>query len=220
LPGRRVFLTGGTGYLGTRLAKRLLARGHGVRALVRAGSERKVPPGVEVVPGDALDARTYADRIAPCDTFVHLVGVAHPSPAKAAAFRDIDLAGIREAAPAAAAARVAHFVYVSVAQPAPVMQAYVAVRAEGERLVRETGLAATFMRPFYVLGPGHRWPYLLLPLYWAAGLFPASRETARRIGLVTLAQMLDALVAAVEEPPSGIRVVDVPAIRAAGRRAL
>jgi hypothetical protein len=39
------------------------------------------------------------------------------------------------------------------------------------------------------------------------------RETARRLGLVTLAQMAAALVRAVENPVSGIRVVEVPDIR-------
>ena len=48
-----------------------------------------------------------------------------------------------------------------------------------------TGIAATFVRPWYVLGPGHRSPYLLLPFTrWR--VLPASRDTARRLGLVTL----------------------------------
>jgi hypothetical protein len=68
-----------------------------------------------------------------------------------------------------------------------------------------------------VLGPGHRWSYLILPGYWIAELLPWTRDTARRIGLVTLSQMVSALVAAVESPLQGIRVVDVPGIRRAGR---
>src|SRR5262249_36781308 len=154
----RVFLAGATGYLGSRLGARLAARGHAVRALVRPGSERKLPAEAEPAPGDALDASTYRERIAPADTFVHLVGVAHPTPAKAEQFRSVGLVSIREAAPAAAAAGVRHFVYVSVAHPAPTMHAYVAARVEGEALLAATGLPATVLRPFYVLGPGHWWP--------------------------------------------------------------
>jgi uncharacterized protein YbjT (DUF2867 family) len=52
---RRVFITGGTGYLGRALAARLLERGHEVRALVRRGSESKLPRGCEAVTGDPLD---------------------------------------------------------------------------------------------------------------------------------------------------------------------
>ncbi|HEY6146291.1 MAG TPA: NAD(P)H-binding protein [Thermoanaerobaculia bacterium] len=214
---RRVFVSGGTGYVGSRLIPRLLERGHRVRALVRPGSESKLPSGSEPVVGDALRAETFSGRVAPCDTFVQLVGVAHPSPAKAAQFRSIDLASARAAGEAASAAKVAHFVYVSVAQPAPAMKEYVAARAEGEAFLTSLELDATFLRPWYVLGPGHRWPYLLLPGYWLFERLPPTREGARRLGLVTLAQMVSALVAAVENPARGIRIVDVPGIRAAER---
>ncbi|MBI1791974.1 MAG: NAD(P)H-binding protein [Acidobacteria bacterium] len=198
--------------MGCRLIPRLLDRGHQVRALARTGSQHKLPSGCQPVIGDALDAATYAGYVPPCETFVHLVGVAHPSPAKASQFHSIDLASIQAAVRAASAARIQHFVYVSVGQPAPVMKAYVAVRGEGEALIRQAGLNATILRPWYVLGPGHRWPAVLRPVYWLAECFPASRDSARRLGLVTLDQMLGALVRAVEEPAQGIRVLEVPQI--------
>lgn len=206
-------MTGATGYLGSRLAALLLARGHRVRALVRPGSEARLPAGCEAVVGDALHGISYASRVAPADTFVHLVGVSHPSPAKAQEFLRVDLASVAAAVPAAVTAGVAHFVYVSVAHPAPAMKAYVAARIRGEELIRDSGLPATFVRPWYVLGPGHRWPGILFPMYWLGELLPATREAARRIGLVTLKQMVNALLHAVETPVAGLRVIDVPHIR-------
>jgi len=67
-----------------------------------------------------------------------------------------------------------------------------------------------------VIGPGHRWPIVLKPLYWIWERLPRTRDTARRLGLVTLEQMVAALLRAIEEPPPAgtIRIVDVPAIRA------
>ena len=105
--------------------------------------------------------------------------------------------------------------YVSVAQPAPAMQAVIAVRAKGEAAIRDAGLTATIVRPWYVLGPGHWWPYALVPFYAIARLIPSTREGATRLGLVTIDQMLSALVHAVENPPpaGSVEVVDVPAIR-------
>jgi uncharacterized protein YbjT (DUF2867 family) len=143
--------------------------------------------------------------------------VAHPGPAKAEQFRTVDLASLDAALAAALQAGAAHIVYLSVAQPAPVMRAYVAARAEGEARLARAGLPATALRPWYVLGPGHRWPYALLPFYALASLVPATREAARRLRPVRLAWMTAALVAAVEDPPPcGLRVVEAAAIRAAG----
>jgi uncharacterized protein YbjT (DUF2867 family) len=127
----------------------------------------------------------------------------------------VDLVSVREALAAAAESGVRHLVYVSVAQPAPIMRAYVEVRAEAERLIRDSRLATTILRPWYVLGPGHRWPYALVPFYWLFERLPVTRGGAHRLGLVTLARMIAALVRAVEEPATDVRVLTVPDIRAA-----
>src|SRR5437879_5093109 len=123
-----VFITGGTGYMGRRLISRLLEHGHEIRALVRPGSENKLPSGCRPVVGNALDGASYRSQILPADTFVQLVGVVHPSPAKAEQFRKIDLVAGLEAVESAKSAGMRHFVYLSVAHPAPVMKAYIAVR--------------------------------------------------------------------------------------------
>jgi uncharacterized protein YbjT (DUF2867 family) len=213
----KVFIAGGTGYMGRALIGGLSGRGHQVRALARPGSERKLPAWCEIRIGDALDANTYQGAVKGMDTFVHLVGVPHPSPAKAERFETIDLASIRAAVTAAQFAGVYHFIYVSVAHPAPVMKAYIAVRSAGEELIRAAGLEATILRPWYVLGPGHRWPHGLRPLYWLMERLPATCESARRLGLVTLGEMVAALVRAVEDPARGVRVVEVPEIRTAAK---
>jgi len=210
-----VFVAGGTGFMGRPLIALLVERGHKVRALVRPGSEEKLPSGCIPVKGDALDSATYVDQIPPADTFVQLVGVAHPSPRKAAQFREIDLRAGLGAVEAAHRAGIRHFVYLSVGQPAPIMKDYIAVRAECETAIRSAGLNATILRPWYVLGPGHRWPYLLVPVYKLAELFPQTREGALRLGLVTIDQMVTALTSAVEHPGCGTRIMSAPEIRTA-----
>jgi uncharacterized protein YbjT (DUF2867 family) len=213
---RRIFITGGTGYIGTSLIPILLERGHRVRALNRPSSKAKLPAACEVVSGNALDANSYRQVIRPADTFIHLVGVPHPSPAKAAQFRAIDLVSAREAISACSELRMHHFIYLSVAHPAPMMQDYIAVRAECEEMIRQRHLNSTILRPWYVLGPGHRWPYALLPFYKVVEWLPFTRASALRLGLVTLDQLILALVEAVESPVQGIRIVEVPEIRSAG----
>jgi nucleoside-diphosphate-sugar epimerase len=213
---RSVFVTGGTGYIGRPLITRLLERGHEVRALVRSGSEKKLPAGCQAIPGDALDGKSYAPKIRPSDTFLQLVGVSHPNPSKASEFRNIDLASGRSAVEAARDAGVQHFVYISVAHPAPMMKAYIEVRSQCETFISQSGMNATNLRPWYVLGPGHRWPYLLLPAYKVLERLPSTRDGATRLGLVTLEQMVRALLHAVETPARGVHIVEVQGIRAAG----
>jgi len=214
-----LLVTGGTGYVGRHFIPALLGRGHRVRALAREASLARVPAGAQAVVGDALDADSVAAALRPDDTVVHLVGTPHPSPAKAKQFEEIDLASIRATVNAARRVGIGHLVYVSVAQPAPVMRAYLWVRGLGETMIKEAGLTATVLRPWYVLGPGHRWPMILLPFYKIAECFPSTRDSAERLGLVTIDQMASALVHAVENPPDGgkIRIFDVPAIRRAGK---
>ena len=155
---RTIFITGGTGYLGSRLIPLLAQHGHSVKALVRQGSENKLPDAAEKVVGDALKIDSYTEHVRGSDAFVHLIGVAHPSLSKGKQFREIDLVSAQVAVKAAREAGVRHFIYLSVAHPAPMMKEYIAVRTEGEALLRASGMAATFVRPWYVLGPGHRWP--------------------------------------------------------------
>lgn len=208
-----VFITGGTGYMGSRLVPALRARGHRVYTLVRPGSEAKAPNGAISVVGNVLSRDSIAAAMPRGAVVVHLVGTPRPSPAKAAQFEALDFPAARECIAAAEVAGARRFVYVSVAQPAPVMQSYIDVRLRVEQLLRESPLPCTILRPWYVLGPGHRWPYLLIPVYWLLRALPKSREGALRLGLVTIGQMVRALVAAVETPDDDSRALGVEDIR-------
>jgi uncharacterized protein YbjT (DUF2867 family) len=107
-------------------------------------------------------------------------------------------------------------VYVSVAHPAPVMQDYIAARTEAEEAIRKTQMNATILRPWYVLGPGRRWPLAIAPVYWLMEALPGTRESARRLGLVTLEQMIASMAGAIADPPDGVRIWEVPQIRLMG----
>ncbi len=220
-----VFVTGGTGYIGRALLPLLARRGHRVRALTRGG---RVPEGCTALPGNALDTASLCTALESAfgtggpHAILHLVGVAHPAPWKAAQFAEVDERSVSALLEALVGTGLRpHLVYLSVAQPAPAMRAYVAVRARCEAALRVHGGPATFVRPWYVLGPGHRWAHALRPLYALAELLPATREGARRLGLVTLDQMVAALSWAIEhpvEPPDDVRILDVPAIRRLAER--
>lgn len=212
-----ILITGGTGYIGQHLVPLLVARGHRVRVLAREQSLGRVPAGATAVVGDALDGNSVSAALRAGDTIVHLVGTPHPTPTKADQFDRIDLMSIRCTVVAAKRVGISHLIYVSVAQPAPVMAHYLWVRSLGETMIREAALTASVVRPWYVLGPGHWWPKMIMPFYKLAEMIPATRGTAERLGLVTIEQFVTAMVSAVENPPSPgqRRLIDVPAIRRA-----
>src|SRR6266542_3324876 len=72
----RVFVTGGNGFIGSVVVRKLVSRGHAVRCLVRATSktQRIDDLGVERVIGDVRDAGALASGMTGCDAVIHLAG--------------------------------------------------------------------------------------------------------------------------------------------------
>lgn len=217
---KNIFITGGTGYIGSRLIKALLKdNDFKIKALVRKGSEYKLPVGCSIITGNALDADSYKDQVEKDSIFVHLIGVAHPSPSKKEQFQKIDLVSIQEAVKAAVAASVSHFIYLSVSQyPTKIMKDYQQVRASGEQLLLNSNLKTSFIRPWYVLGPGHWWPILLKPLFLILKLSPSKRQAAIELNTVTIKQMINTLVIAVKSQPLQTNIYTVQKIKEAGNR--
>jgi nucleoside-diphosphate-sugar epimerase len=134
----RVLLTGGTGLLGGALLAVLLGQGHEVRALVREGSPRaaNLDPRVEVVRGDAGDARSLSLALSGTDALLHV-------------------AGIEYAAQAVEAARLARVGRLVVVGSTSVHSAYPhrsGPRLRMEALVRDSGLDYTIVRPAMIYG--------------------------------------------------------------------
>ena len=71
---KRAFLTGATGFVGAAVARALLGAGWELRALARAGSDRRNLSGlpIEIVTGDLRDPSTYAASLPGCEALFHV----------------------------------------------------------------------------------------------------------------------------------------------------
>jgi NADH dehydrogenase len=74
-----VFLTGGSGFVGSHMLVALQAAGHGIRVLAREPSRVHSGGGagqaVEVVGGDVVTGEGLDDAVHGCDAVIHLVGI-------------------------------------------------------------------------------------------------------------------------------------------------
>jgi len=108
-----ILITGATGKVGSRLAKRLAARGHRVRALVRDRARAKAMLGeqIELVEGDLLEPSSLAAAVNGVDAVVHCAAFFRGATAEQAhAVNDL---GTQHLAHAALAAKVKRFLFTS-----------------------------------------------------------------------------------------------------------
>jgi nucleoside-diphosphate-sugar epimerase len=170
----KVLVTGGTGFTGHNLSKRLLQDGHQVRLLVR--SKKRVAldphPALEIQEGDIRD-RTAVDRAVEGVTKVFNIAAMYRSAASVDQdYRDIHVEGTRHLLEAAVRYKVGRFVHCSTVgvhgdvkvppateeSPYAPADIYQRTKLEGELLARDfaakKGLALSVVRPTAIYGPG------------------------------------------------------------------
>jgi dihydroflavonol-4-reductase len=170
----RVALTGATGYTGSRLVSRLLARGDEVRALARPNSRRPQPegPGLTWLEGDLADDALLARLVEGTDAVIHVAAVYRTAGHPDSYYREVNVEGTRRLLEAAYAAGVGRFVHTSTvgvhghverppadeASPFAPGDIYQETKAEAEQLAlrfqRERGLPVAVVRPAAICGPG------------------------------------------------------------------
>lgn len=149
----KLAITGGTGFVGSRLIDLALDAGHDVRALTRrpqAGRE-----GLSWVEG-ALDRPDSLERLAEGrDAVIHVAGAINAP--DAAGFEAANVIGTGSMLAAAERAGAGRFVHVSsLAAREPQLSLYGASKARSEALVEASPLSAAIVRPPAVYGPGDR----------------------------------------------------------------
>ena len=121
----KVFLTGATGFIGGNLVRMLLADGHEVRALVRAGSDQRNVAGLplDLVTGDLSDQQTLTEQILGCDAVFHVAAHYSLWRKDREAIYHANVTGTKNLLAVAKTARVKRFIHTSsvaaIGVPAP-----------------------------------------------------------------------------------------------------
>ena len=153
----RIAIAGATGYIGGRLAPRLLAEGYALRCLVRSPGKLQArewasDPRVEILAADLSDAANLADQLRGCEAAYYLVHSMN-SAGSGYAGRDQQLAAAF--AGASRAAGVRRIVYLGgLGETGPDLSAHLASRREVEATLASTGVPVTVLRAAMIIGSG------------------------------------------------------------------
>jgi len=148
----RIFVAGGTGFVGGHMVHELLQRGHGVRLLVHRRSA--VPEGVEAVEGDAARLESFEQGVGGCDAMINLVGIIREFPAKGVTFEQLHVQATANILAAAKKAGIRRYVQMSALGTRPnAVSSYHKTKFRAEELVRNSGLEWTILRPSLIFGP-------------------------------------------------------------------
>ncbi|MBM3680973.1 MAG: NAD-dependent epimerase/dehydratase family protein [Actinobacteria bacterium] len=149
-----VLVTGATGFIGGRLARRLVDAGVPVRAMARSASAA-IAPGAELVIGDLTDRTSLEAACAGVSAVISCAAITGDKKAPPGGYDVVNADGIgalAEAATAAGVGRLIHFggIDTAGAKPGP----YLTGRRRGEERIKAAGVPWTILQPSVQFGPG------------------------------------------------------------------
>jgi len=154
---RPILIAGASGYVGARLAPRLLEAGFPVRALARSpGKIAAQPwgahPHLQIVPGDVLAPDSLATALHGCQFAFYLV---HSMAATVADFASVDRRAAANFVAAAAQAKVERIIYLTgLGEESDQLSEHLRSRAEVAGIFRQGPVPATILRAGVILGSG------------------------------------------------------------------
>lgn len=152
-----VAVTGAGGFVGRHIIDQLVERGHEPRALLRDPARLPFlrPDAVTVVRGDLADHDALRRLTHGADAVMHLVGII--AERRGVTFQAVHVESTHALAVAARLAGVRRFIHMSAqgARDAPGATAYHRTKAQGEAVVRASGVPHVIFRPSFISGPGN-----------------------------------------------------------------
>ncbi|MEN0111057.1 MAG: SDR family oxidoreductase [Planctomycetota bacterium] len=210
--GSRVAVTGATGYVGGRLAPRLLERGHRIRCLVREPKKLddrhwRDDEGVEVVRSDLSDIARLTKLLSGCDAAYYLV---HSMEAAGDEYAERDGRLAENFAEACAAAGVRRIVYLGgLGNAEDGLSEHLRSRREVERVLASTGVPVTVLRAAIIIGSGSASFEILRYLVNRLPVMITPRWVQTECQPIAVADVLHWLVACLDTPETSGRTLEI-----------
>lgn len=216
--GATILLTGSTGYIGGRLAPRLLEQGYRVRCLVRSDAKLLSRPWasderVEIVEGDARDRECLATAMRGAAAAYFLI---HSMDSVGREYRERDLEIATSFGEIAAACGVRRIIYLGgLGEDQADLSEHLASRREVERALGSGGVPTTVLRAAMIIGSGSASFEILRYLVERLPIMVTPRWVRTESQPISVRDVLFFLVAALETPATAGRVLDIggPEIR-------
>ncbi len=204
----KILVTGGTGVIGEGAIPELLARGHSVRLLSRhAKDNAKQWPGVEPFEGNVADATSIGGAAAGCDAILHIAGIVAENPPDVT-FQSVNVGGTRNMIEEAKRNHVRRFVFVSSLGADIGTSEYHQSKLDAERLVEQSALEWTIVRPGNVYGPGDEVVSLMLKMVRALPVVPVIDNGDQQFQPIWHEDLAKVLAATVERNDLNSRTLD------------
>lgn len=150
----RVFITGGSGFVGQEIIRQLSDSGHHVRALVRNPDRLKEFPDIDKVRGDATCPETLQGSMSGCDAVIHLVGIIREVPSKGVTFERLHTQATANVIAACKEHNIKRYLHMSAnGTRMNAATQYHRTKWQAEELVTRSGLDWTIFRPSLIFGP-------------------------------------------------------------------
>jgi uncharacterized protein YbjT (DUF2867 family) len=196
----KIFIAGGTGFVGGQLADELLQRGHELRLLVHrrlSGDAR----GIEQVEGDVTRLESFVDEISGCDAAINLVGIIREFPAKGITFERLHVQATANMLAATGRAGLRRYLQMSALGTRPdAGSRYHATKFRAEELVRTSGLDYTILRPSLIYGPNDAFVNMLAGQLRFSPVMPVIGSGDYRLQPIHVADVARCFALALEMP--------------------
>ncbi|MBU5537158.1 MAG: complex I NDUFA9 subunit family protein [Candidatus Aenigmatarchaeota archaeon] len=149
---RKIFLTGGTGFVGTEILKELVKNKYKVKVLTHERKPEVLSNLVEIVNGDVKDTDSFIDSVKGCDTIIHLVGIIRETPWRDITFERLHVEATKNMITAAKQNKIKRFIHMSANGAKPKGTKYQTTKWRAEQLVKNSGLIYTIFRPSIIFG--------------------------------------------------------------------